>query len=363
MQYCYVIILSYWNLNMMDAKYSQSQKYNHRKKIELKKSPVEMEYDELDVLLDFLLTSANLSSKIDYSSDQINYDKKRRFWLLLKAVYRLFIAQLFYMKYMKKKVNMLKNLEPAYTALRKTRCLKNLRTYLYLSKVGLTDLAKSVGGKFDDKLFANFTIATMLYDASFDIQVCRKYLKDFDEFIMNDRRIVSQDEYLSLFQESVDYLRDNLGETAFNKFMNYVKIEHISQLMSIYQLSDKYESKEDLMKITFAKGGISALALMYLMAPNMNEKERKAIYELGAVMQIIDDISDMKEDLKTGISTLPNKKLLSYQELKKMYSGTVNNLMKKCNMKANRPNGTLDMLCWFDDIILEKRYDAYLKSK
>ena len=62
--------------------------------------------------------------------------------------------------------------------------------------------------------------------------------------------------------ESVDYLRDVLGKKAFEKFMNYVKIEHISQLMSIYQLSDKGNSKEDLMKITFAKGGISGLALI-----------------------------------------------------------------------------------------------------
>lgn len=348
---------------MSEAQFYPAQKYIHREKEEIKKSPVDMSYDELDLLLELLLKSEGLSSRIDYGSNQIDYYKKRRLKLLLKAVFRLGKAQLFYMKYMGEKVKELKNTEPAYTALKKTRCLKNLRTYLYLSKIGLTDLATCIGGSFNDKLFANFSIATMLYDASFDINVCSKYLKDFDEFIMNGKRIVSQDEYLCLFQESVDYLRDVIGKQAFDKFMNYVKIEHISQLMSIYQLSDKGKSKEDLMKITFAKGGISGLALMHLMVPNMRERVRKAIYELGAVMQIIDDISDMKEDLKTGISTLPNEKLLSYPELKKMYSGTVNNLMNKCNMKANHPNGTLDMLCWFDDIILEKRYNTYLKSQ
>jgi phytoene/squalene synthetase len=138
--------------------------------------------------------------------------------------------------------------------------------------------------------------------------------------------------------------------------MNYIKAEHISQLMSIYQQTDKTPSKEDLLKITFTKGGISALALMYLMAPNMKEKEIKAIYELGAVMQLIDDISDIKEDLKSGIWTVPNQKLLTYQELKQLYVGTVNNLIENCGIDPHHPNGTLDMLCWFTDIMLEKRY-------
>jgi len=138
--------------------------------------------------------------------------------------------------------------------------------------------------------------------------------------------------------------------------MNLVKIEHISQLMSIYQFSDEKVTKDDLLKITYAKGGISGLALMYLMAPNMGEKEKRAVYEFGAVMQLIDDISDIQEDLKIGIRTLPNQKLLTYQDLNKLYYGTINNLIDKCEMNPNKPNGTLDMLCWFGDIILEKRY-------
>jgi len=60
----------------------------------------------------------------------------------------------------------------------------------------------------------------------------------------------------------------------------------------------------------------------------MRESERKAIYELGAVMQIIDDIRDFKEDIISGIQTLANRKLLEYTELKQMFAGTVNNLIK-----------------------------------
>jgi len=321
-----------------------------------------MNYPELENMLDSLLKTEGLSSTIEYRGDHINYGRRRRLWLLLKAVYRLLNAQLFYMSYIRGKIHRLKKTGSVYSDLKKTRCLKQLRTYLYLSKIGLTDLATQIGGRFDDKLFANFAIATMLYDASFDIPSCRKYLNSFDAAIMEKKQVNTNDVYLAVFQECVDYLNHALGKQAFEQFMNLVKIEHISQLMSIYQLSDKATSKEDLFKITFAKGGISALALLHLMTPKMKEQEKKAIYDLGAVMQLIDDISDIKEDLKIGIQTLPNQKLLTYEELKQLYFGTINNLIDQCNMDPHRPNGTLDMLCWFADIILEKRYKPFLQA-
>ena len=329
----------------------------------MKKSPLDMEYDELNALLTMLLRHEQLPVTITYQGSKITYHRPQRFRILLKAVFRLAKVQLFYMQYMRHKINSLKKTGGIFQELKKTRCLKNQRTYLYLSTIGLTDLTRHLGGRFNNKLFAHFCIATMLYDASFDIPRCRKYLRDFDTMIMNHRRIESSDSYLSIFQASVDYLEQRLGASAFTRFMNLVQIEHISQLMSIYQIADKPPSKQDLMKITFAKGGISALALMYLMIPSMKTQEKKAIYALGGVLQIIDDISDIAEDAHIGIQTLPNLKLLTYDELKQLYYGTVNNLIDQCNMDPTQPNGTLDMLCWFADIILEKRYKSFAQAQ
>jgi len=323
------------------------------------KSPMEMNYEELNILLDSFLAAENLPSIVAYHDSSIHYRRQQRLRMLLKALHRLLQAQSFYMKNIKKQFKQLKKIEDIYDALKENRCLKNQRTYFYLSKIGLSDLARQIGGHFDDELFANFNLATMLYDASFDVPQCRKYLKMFDTSFMEVKRIESSDDYLRIFQNCVDAIEKKLDPVAIQLFNNYVKIEHISQLMSIYQISDKYASKEDIMKITYAKGGMSALILMHLMVPTMNQKQRKAIYELGAVMQLIDDISDIKEDLKIGIRTLPNQKLLSFDELKSMYFGAVNNLMKTCEMDSNCPNETLDMLCWFTDIILEKRYRSF----
>jgi len=86
------------------------------------------------------------------------------------------------------------------------------------------------------------------------------------------------------------------------------------------------------------------------------------MYELGAVLQLIDDISDINEDKISGIQTLPNQKLLTYNELKQMYCGTINNLIEKLDIDPSKPNGSLDMLSWFSDSMLERRYRPFFES-
>ena len=226
-----------------------------------------------------------------------------------------------------------------------------------------SDVLVKLGANFDNKMATNFIICIGLYDASFDVVECRKYLKDFDAFIMSNKPIEPRDEYLALCKESVDYIKSAIGKKAFDTFMNYIKIEHVVQLMSIYQLSDKKISKEQLYKITLAKGGIGNLAGMYLVAPKMREKEKKAIYELGAILQIFDDIMDIRQDLKLGIQTLPNQRLIDCREIRQLYFGSLNNLIEKFNFDPNLPNVALDILCWLDELLLGRRYGRFIEKK
>jgi len=328
----------------------------------MNKSPIDMNYNELDKLLDNFLKNENLPSIIPYKSEEINYPRRSKIPLLIKAFFRLMQAEVFYQSYIKKQLRPLKNKQNMFNILKETKCIRALKVYLYLGKIGLHDLLLNLESRFDNKIFTNFAIATMLYDASFDVKEFRKYLRNFDALIMRQKPIEPIDEYVSLFNNSINYLQKRLGSFTFETFSHYVRIEHICQLMSIYQLSDKKISKDDLLKITFVKGGISGLALMYIMVPNLKKEQGVAIYELGAVLQLIDDISDIKEDKNIGIQTLPNQKLLNYNELKHMYCGTINNLIKKFNIDTTKPNGSLDMLCWFSDSMLERRYRPYFES-
>ena len=133
--------------------------------------------------------------------------------------------------------------------------------------------------------------------------------------------------------------------------------------MSIYQLSDKAISKDNLFKITLAKGGITILAGMYLMAPNMTKEQRKALYELGGVLQNFEDINDIHEDLELGIKTLSNQKMITYDEMKQLYLGTVNNIIKQCKLDPYSPHLTLDIMSWLIKSILEKRYAPFFNEK
>ncbi len=328
----------------------------------MNKSPIDMNYSELDKFLNNFLENENLPSIIPYKSERINYPRRNKIPLLLKAFFRLIKAEVFYQTYIKKQLRPLKNKKNMFKILKETKCIRALKVYLYLGKIGLNDLLINLGSRFDDKIFTNFAIATMLYDASFDVKEFRHYLRTFDALIMQQKPIEPTDEYLKLFIDSTNYLEKRLGSSIFKTFSHYVRIEHICQLMSIYQLSDKKISKDDLLKITFVKGGISGLALMYIMIPNLKKEKTIAIYELGAVLQLIDDISDIKEDKNIGIQTLPNQKLLTYNELKQMYCGTINNLIDKLEIDITKPNDSLDMLYLFSDYLLERRYQSYFES-
>ncbi len=326
------------------------------------RSTLDMNYNELKNLLDSLLKKEGLVGNIEYKSDKINYSRRSTTYIIIRSLFKVFEAELYYNTYIRKRLKKIKKNREAYNLLKKTGCIKALRTYLHLSKIGFTDLINHLGGRFDIKLFANFTIATMLYDAAFDVKFFSKYLRYFDAFVMKNEKILEIDEYMVLFKESVEYLRNKLDEQKFETFMNYVKIENVSQFMSIYQLSDKKVSAKELLKITFSKGGISALALTHIMVPKLNKKEKKAIFELGAAMQLMDDIGDIEEDIKSGIQTLPNLKLLNFDDLKQFFQGTVNNLIKKCNIDSSHPNSSLDILTWFADTFMKKRYKRLLDS-
>ena len=315
----------------------------------MSKSPIDMDYNELDNELNLLLKAEDLPCSIKYSDEKIYYYKYNRSRLFISALSNIIKAELFYRRYIKKRLGSLK----------KERFLKSFKLYFYIFKIALPDLLTHVGGRFDNKIASNYIIAAMLYDAACDVPNYRKYLRELNDCIMFKKEIKPTDKYLTLFKESTDYLQSVLGEERFNTFMNYIKIEHFCQLMSIYQLSDKSISEDNLFKITLAKGGITLMAGLYIMAPKTGKKERKAIYELGGVLQLFEDIYDIKEDLEIGILTLSNQKMINYQEMKQLYFGTVNNLIEKCNLDPNRSNSTLDILYFATGRLLERRYKSY----
>ena len=129
-----------------------------------------MNFSELNDTLDLLLKNADLPDSVTYSGDRINYNKYSKMRLLFVALYRLLAAELFYRRQIQRRLGSFK----------RARFLKTFKPYFYIFRIGLPDLLRCLGRKYDDKISANYMIAAMFYDASCDILEYRKYLKEFN---------------------------------------------------------------------------------------------------------------------------------------------------------------------------------------
>lgn len=76
-------------------------------------------------------------------------------------------------------------------------------------------------------------------------------------------------------------------------------------------------SAEEITDLTFLKGGNSFLYYRLCLSHDLDEREKKMLYQLGGLMQLGNDIFDVWEDFGEGISTIATttfdlKKLRDY---------------------------------------------------
>ena len=105
--------------------------------------------------------------------------------------------------------------------------------------------------------------------------------------------------------EKVYYLyRDKLTSTSEIEHLNEIS-EHLSmikmQLKSVEQYSGNL-SEESVTSITIGKGGVSALICSAFLQQK-SDSFRKAVYELGGFIQMMNDCQDIHKDTVAGIKT------------------------------------------------------------
>lgn len=140
----------------------------------------------------------------------------------------------------------------------------------------------------------------------------------FDDFFDKD--------YLS--DEAVENMIHNLGENSHKRsnqalFDIFYKtaLDHVPDKKSlVHALIDVYKAQvssklqvnpgiahEALLQITMHKGGSSVLFYRTAFSPAIRDAERQLIFNLGAMMQLGNDIFDVYKDRESGISTLITK--------------------------------------------------------
>ena len=111
--------------------------------------------------------------------------------------------------------------------------------------------------------------------------------------------------------------------------IHHAQEESIAQLNRVSSLAD-----DDLLQLSFAKGGTSVLADACLARGSMTADESRFAFEWGALLQLGDDLQDVRDDLRRGSSTLFTVAVAQGQPLDHL----VTQLLVFCDQVAARMN-------------------------
>ncbi len=103
----------------------------------------------------------------------------------------------------------------------------------------------------------------------------------------------------------VHLIEDEYPRAEFPAVYECLLAIHHAQEMSIAQLGGMGRcSDSELLRISCAKGGTSVLADACLVRGWLNEDESRLAFEWGALLQLGDDLQDVREDLNRGSMSL-----------------------------------------------------------
>jgi hypothetical protein len=103
----------------------------------------------------------------------------------------------------------------------------------------------------------------------------------------------------------VELIEQQYARARFPQVFDCLLAIHKAQEESIAQLkSGGIRDKEEVLRISCAKGGTSVLADACLVRGWLDNEESRLSFEWGALLQLGDDLQDVREDWRRGSSTL-----------------------------------------------------------
>ena len=140
---------------------------------------------------------------------------------------------------------------------------------------------------------------TGLFDDFFD----KKEISDshIQKLIANHNEKEAKDDHERLFVNFYNTALENIENRKL--FSNYVNKVFEMQILSRKQ-KFKNISKQEIENITFDKGGFSLLFYRSALENIPAQEEEKALYQLGNLLQIENDLFDVYKDYRQQINTL-----------------------------------------------------------
>ncbi len=172
----------------------------------------------------------------------------------------------------------------------------------------------------------------------------------FDDFF--DDGNISQEDIIEMLENPKSYVCKNIGQKLIVNFYikavdNSIFPERVQQgALDVFDaqiMSKKQEissiTNSIIWDITKRKGGVSVLFYRYGFKHELKEGEKEALYQLGVLMQLENDIFDTYKDFQSGIYTLPTTtdKIV---DLKNLYTEQTN-LFIDLSYKMNYPTESI----------------------
>lgn len=138
----------------------------------------------------------------------------------------------------------------------------------------------------------------------------------YDDFF--DEGILSDEAIWQLYQNPADFQPSHTKQAVcrdllLDLFRSYPKTAHFdevfwkfhqAQIQSRKQQQDSPLTQQEILKISFDKGGLALLLSRLLMDNPLLTNESDTVYALGAWYQLLDDIVDVAKDYREGVATL-----------------------------------------------------------
>ncbi|SHH69937.1 hypothetical protein SAMN02745196_01091 [Clostridium collagenovorans DSM 3089] len=102
----------------------------------------------------------------------------------------------------------------------------------------------------------------------------------------------------------VDNIESQYSREAFEEVFESLVLIHEAQVRSLIQQENIIPFQNDIISISFSKGGTSVLADGYLVAGELSENAIRFLLGYGVVLQLGDDIQDIKSDKLSNSNTI-----------------------------------------------------------
>jgi len=123
------------------------------------------------------------------------------------------------------------------------------------------------------------------------------------------RRLPARDRHEAAVFAMVQLIEEQYPRLSYPQVFDSLLAIHRAQEQSVAQLAgatrlqDSLDDQE-LLRISCAKGGTSVFADACLAQPDLSEEEARFAFEWGVLLQLGDDLQDVKDDLRRGSVTL-----------------------------------------------------------